>query len=262
MQRSENITNLVKALNKFQSICPIVSKKSKNPYHYSTYASLAEIWEAIQKPLTECGLAISQPPSTTEDGKGTRVETVVFHAPTGEWIGETMTVFPRPEKPKPDERGQDQSPFVGPQALGSGITYARRYALCAFLGIVTDDDDGEGAEGRGNGQKRPARADDARTLKEAQQALTELDQATKAPDPAMERKGLLDAISGRMKALIREDDPKKSAKQKALMAEAFATDKWTAVIQLPLDQLKAGLDKIGGNGNGQTNGGPAADIGF
>ena len=30
-----------------------------------------------------------------------------------------------------------------PQSQGSAITYARRYALCAVLGIAGDDDDGQ-----------------------------------------------------------------------------------------------------------------------
>ena len=38
--------------------------------------------------------------------------------------------------------------------MGSAITYARRYALTAMLGMVTEDDDGEGAK---NGKKSPTR---------------------------------------------------------------------------------------------------------
>ena len=271
MQRSENICELITAVNRFQSIMPIVSRRSNNPYHHSRYADLATIWEAIQKPLTECGLAVLQPSSTTDDKTGVRVETFLTHI-SGQWISDVLTVYPRPEKPKRDEGNLDQAPFISPQALGSAQTYARRYALCAMLGIVTDDDDGDGeaAEGRagGNGnQKRtppatpkPEEPREARNLKEAQMALNELDQATAPPAPVEERKALLDQISERMKALIRQDDPRKSAKQKALMSEAFGTDRWSAVFQMPLDALRAGLGKIGGNG--QKDAGPAADIGF
>jgi ERF superfamily. len=39
------------------------------------------------------------------------------------------------------------------------MTYARRYALTAMLGMVTEDDDGEGAK---NGKKSPTRAKIAR----------------------------------------------------------------------------------------------------
>ena len=36
----------------------------------------------------------------------------------------------------------------GPQALGSVITYLRRYALAAFAGVAPEDDDAEAAMGR------------------------------------------------------------------------------------------------------------------
>jgi hypothetical protein len=35
-----------------------------------------------------------------------------------------------------------------PQAVGSCITYGRRYGLAAMVGVAPEDDDGEGAEGR------------------------------------------------------------------------------------------------------------------
>jgi hypothetical protein len=36
----------------------------------------------------------------------------------------------------------------GPQAMGSGVTYARRYALAAIVGLAQVDDDAEAAQGR------------------------------------------------------------------------------------------------------------------
>jgi hypothetical protein len=45
---------------------------------------------------------------------------------------------------------------AGPQAVGSALTYARRYGLLLLFNLVgEDDDDGERAEGRGG--KKPAR---------------------------------------------------------------------------------------------------------
>jgi hypothetical protein len=44
----------------------------------------------------------------------------------------------------------------GPQALGSVITYLRRYALAAFAGVAPEDDDGERAEGRNGGVTKVA----------------------------------------------------------------------------------------------------------
>ena len=51
---------------------------------------------------------------------------------------------------------------LDPQAVGSAITYARRYALSAMIGIVSDDDDGESAMGRTpTPQAKPAQAQQA-----------------------------------------------------------------------------------------------------
>jgi hypothetical protein len=38
---------------------------------------------------------------------------------------------------------------ASPQAQGSGITYARRYALAAIVGVYQTDDDAEAAQARG-----------------------------------------------------------------------------------------------------------------
>ena len=58
------------------------------------------------------------------------LETRLTHVDTGEYLASTAIV----PLPKAD-----------PQGLGSAITYARRYALCAILGIITEDDDGNAA---------------------------------------------------------------------------------------------------------------------
>lgn len=42
---------------------------------------------------------------------------------------------------------------TGSQGVGSAITYARRYAMCAMLGIASDDDDGEAAVNHGAGDR-------------------------------------------------------------------------------------------------------------
>jgi hypothetical protein len=45
-----------------------------------------------------------------------------------------------------------------PQAMGSAMTYARRYTLAAILGIVTEDDDAEEAMGRQSETKQKTEA--------------------------------------------------------------------------------------------------------
>jgi hypothetical protein len=129
MNKSESIKNIAGALVDFQSSVSKVAKESNNPFFKSKYASLANILDTIQKPLSECGLAISQFPD------GNALTTILLHADSGEWM-ESSYVMPVAKQ-------------NDPQAMGSAMTYARRYALGSILNLnIDDDDDGEKAMGR------------------------------------------------------------------------------------------------------------------
>lgn len=139
-ERSSSIAKLTQALVKAQLAMRPAKKSSENPYFKSSYADLSAVWEVAQKPLADNGLAVMQPISSTVDGRSVHVTTLLVHV-SGEWVSSTFTLTPKADKAEP---------FISPQALGSAVTYGRRYALAAMLGIVSEDDDGEGAEGRGN----------------------------------------------------------------------------------------------------------------
>jgi hypothetical protein len=129
MNKSESIKNIAGALVKFQSSVSKVAKESNNPFFKSKYASLANILDTIQKPLSESGLAISQFPDENA------LTTIIIHADSGEWMKSSYVM--------PVAKQND------PQAMGSAITYARRYALGSILNLnIDDDDDGEKAMGR------------------------------------------------------------------------------------------------------------------
>jgi hypothetical protein len=129
MNKSESIKNIAGALVKFQSSVSKVAKESNNPFFKSKYASLANILDTIQKPLSESGLAISQFPDENA------LTTIIVHSESGEWM-ESSYVMPVVKQ-------------NDPQAMGSAITYARRYALGSILNLnIDDDDDGEKAMGR------------------------------------------------------------------------------------------------------------------
>jgi hypothetical protein len=129
MNKSESIKNIAGALVKFQASVSKVAKEANNPFFKSKYASLANILDTIQKPLSECGLAISQFPD------GNALTTIILHANSGEWM-ESSYVMPVAKQ-------------NDPQAMGSAMTYARRYALGSILNLnIDDDDDGEKAMGR------------------------------------------------------------------------------------------------------------------
>ena len=124
---SPNIGTLAAALAKAQGAMSSASKDSKNPHFNSKYADLASVWDACREPLSVNGLAVLQRPSTSDNT--VRVTTQLVHA-SGEWVKDTITLtLPQPTA----------------QALGSALTYLRRYGLSAVVGVAPDDDDGHAA---------------------------------------------------------------------------------------------------------------------
>jgi hypothetical protein len=124
MIKSESIKELLTALAKAQGKISAAKKDSTNPHFKSKYADLASCWEAIKEPLSVNGLSLSQWVSNSE--KGLNLITMLGHS-SGEYI---YSEYSMPS-------GQTS------QAIGSAITYARRYALSAAVGLVADDDDDE-----------------------------------------------------------------------------------------------------------------------
>ena len=128
--QSEQINELAAALSKAQASITGALKDSANPFFKSKYADLASCWDACRKQLTDNGLSVMQTTDIVSDT--VVVRTTLAHA-SGQWISGIL-----PVKAKDD----------GPQAQGSGITYARRYALAAIVGLAQIDDDAEAAQGR------------------------------------------------------------------------------------------------------------------
>lgn len=131
MHITEQIDALATALAKAQGQIEDAAKDKTNPHFKSKYADLASIRQAIRGPLSENGIAYVQLVRTA-DGV-VEIETVLMHE-SGQRIGETLAM-----------------PLVQftPQAVGSAISYGRRYALMAAIGLAADDDDAEAAHGRG-----------------------------------------------------------------------------------------------------------------
>jgi hypothetical protein len=120
MKTSESIKEIAVALHKFHGLMGKVGKDAVNPHFKNKYASLSNIIEATTPHLNAVGLSIIQLPC--ESG----LETMLLHT-SGEYIS---SVSATPCK--------DAS---NPQALGSALTYARRYALGAVLSLNIDEDD-------------------------------------------------------------------------------------------------------------------------
>lgn len=146
MQKSETIGKLAEALSKAQGVMEGAKKDSSNPYFKSKYSDLSSVWDACRKPLSENGLSVSQVTNSTPEGHPV-ITTILMHS-SGEWIsGELMM---NPSK-------------VDPQAVGSAITYGRRYALAAIVGIAPEDDDAEGATDHTTHTKPPVTAPKPKT---------------------------------------------------------------------------------------------------
>lgn len=127
MDKSEEIDKLAIALAKFQgsleqpSLNSEVEVETKTGGKYKfKYADLSECKRAVKQPLAENELAVCQ---LIEDDYSIR--TILLHS-SGQWISSKVRM---------------PSNTANAQSIGSAITYAKRYAFCAILGIVADDDE-------------------------------------------------------------------------------------------------------------------------
>lgn len=146
MNQSEQINELASALIKVQANLKPVPKDSENPFFHSSYADLTSIWEAIRKPLTDNGLCVVQT-NSGETCESVTVDTMLLHS-SGQWIKGSLTLKASKIKMSKQNPNQVESEIVDPQSMGSALTYARRYALAAIVGVCPEDDDAEGAMDR------------------------------------------------------------------------------------------------------------------
>ena len=138
MKSSENLEKLSLALCSAQGAMGGAVKGSANPFFKSSYADLTSVIKAIKQPCFDNGLSYVQLPH--RDGNSIGVVTRLMHT-SGQWLEHEFTL--------PMVKGD-------PQAAGSAITYARRYALQALFGIPAVDDDAEAAVLR-NGERQTVR---------------------------------------------------------------------------------------------------------
>lgn len=145
MNTSQSIIKLSQAMLKVQQQLQPAIKDARNAFVGNDYATLNSVMEACKDTLLTHGIWLTQLPTPAPVELGTGhigLETKLIHAESGEWISST-TVIPLPKN--------------DPQGIGSAITYARRYSLCAMLGIVTEDDDGNAACGHSQNTKSQRR---------------------------------------------------------------------------------------------------------
>ena len=117
------------AIARMQSQLSMASK-SKTGHGYN-YADLAGCIKTAQEPLSANGLAVVQLLKDSANG-GTALCTTLVHE-SGEMISSTFTMAQAVL-----QGGGGKNPA---QVMGSQITYMRRYAYCAIIGLASDDDD-------------------------------------------------------------------------------------------------------------------------
>ena len=125
---SEEISEIAKALINVQRQLQPATKDANNPFTKSKYATLNSVMDSCRDALLSNGIWLCQYPVPAEPGYLGLV-TKLTHAESGQWQA-SLAVVPLPK--------------ADPQGVGISMTYMRRYALSAMLGIVTEEDtDGE-----------------------------------------------------------------------------------------------------------------------
>jgi hypothetical protein len=160
MRTSETIAQLARALAQAQGELPNVPKETMGQVgnQRRAYADLASVTDICRPVLAKHRLAYVQFPSAGDEGSVT-ITTRLLHE-SGEWMEDDLSM---------------STGNGSPQAVGSAITYGRRYALMAALGLAPDDDDGQAASHQEPAPKsRKGGPTDAQTRK-AMALFAELD---------------------------------------------------------------------------------------
>lgn len=129
IRTSDSITHIAAALVAAQAELTNAPKETKGQVGSATrfYTDLPTLTDHVRGPLAKHELAYVQFPCNTMQGH-VGLCTRLLHS-SGEWLEEEYSM----------------PAGSGAQGAGSALTYARRYALMAVLGIAADDDDGAAA---------------------------------------------------------------------------------------------------------------------
>ena len=143
IRSSESLTKFAPAFVEMQHDLPKIARSAEGGQMGGKtimYATLDALVDAVKDKLHGHGFAVFQ--GCGEADKGVMVTTRIIHT-SGEWIEDGL-VMP-----------------VGTQsaqAVGSAVSYARRYGLMAALGIATEDDDAASASTQPRATRQTTRA--------------------------------------------------------------------------------------------------------
>lgn len=128
IRTSAELDQLAPALAAAQASIKHAAEDSTNPHFRSRYSSLTACWDACRQPLSGQGLAVVQ--GLAFDGAAVVCTSRLLHK-SGQWIEAALSL--------------PISAKISPQSIGSASTYAKRFGLCALVGITSgemEDDDG------------------------------------------------------------------------------------------------------------------------
>lgn len=140
MKRSDSIGALAKALVSFQASVKQPKKTATNPHFRNSYVPLDNVVDSIHETAPLHGLAYVQ--ETLVDNERAGVLTMIVHE-SGEWMEFDPFLLPIGQK-------------ATPQAVGSAITYARRYSLSTAFGLASETDD-DANSASDNAQQNPSK---------------------------------------------------------------------------------------------------------
>ena len=129
-------------LHKFQKKQIVLIQDKENPHYGNTFTSLYQVQKQILDTIDELKLGLEFFTRSAQDEHGSFIEIVVKHNEC-------------------DDQIRNRVPLVlkdtnNPQAIGSAITYARRYGLCLTFGLCDQECDDDGNAGAG--KPKPAKA--------------------------------------------------------------------------------------------------------
>lgn len=139
MNKSESITELLKAMSLFQGELENVDKDKSG--HGYKYADLGACIDAAKPSLANNGLSVLQFMGSDSSGN-TTMETVVGHS-SGEYMSSSCII--------PIAKLNGGGGGNPAQIMGASITYMRRYQYAAAIGLAQEDTDGMVVDENANG---------------------------------------------------------------------------------------------------------------
>ncbi len=231
--QSENINELTKALVMAQGEMMPAVKDSVNPFFKSKYADLASVVEASRPSLIKYGLCVMQ--TTTVSGDKNTLVTTLAHT-SGQWIKSEILINPVKNDP---------------QGLGAAMTYLRRYSYAAMVGVVTEDDDGETAVGRGQTterkQEQPKKTYQNDGHNERQNSLMKDKLVDNTTNSAIDNSVVNDknlALNQEQIDTLRSYLPKLTSKCKSNFFDFFSIKNESELYKIPADKYKGTINSF------------------